>query len=317
MAEKTSILCYGRSGSGKTSQAGYLADYVRTKWGKKTRFISIDTGSRWAPLQSLVDDGTVIPLIFPTSYEYNPYAVMRKLRKGMWPEGGVVNMPTAVESVAGGKVQKIEYKMNTIWHPWSKEEDDSIGAIVVDSITSFATSFMSDAKQKNVRMGSEGAAQARSEDGEVLGSNTQSHYGDAHTETLDMMTSFQTLSPDLFLFTALEDIGTDDSGGTKRVALGPATVGKAIVTVVPSRVQNSFHLVGDGVGSARKVKAWYQDHDSDIASLKWPAKVTMQPRELPEFWKKFKDGFIPLSLDKGIAEFLEFRDSLREGKGGK
>lgn len=310
--QKTSLLVYGKSGSGKTSQAGYIADYVRTKTGKKTRFISIDTGSRWAPLQSLVDDGTVIPVIFPTSYEYNPYAVMRKLRKGMWPKDGIINMPTEVKNGT-----EIRYQTNTAWLPWGAEEDREIGAIVVDSITSFATSFMSDAKQKNVRMGSEGAGQARREDGELLGSNTQSHYSDAHTETLDLITSFQTLMPDIYLFTALEDIGTDDSGGSKRTALGPATVGKAIVTVVPSRVQNSFHLAADGVGNKRKINAWYQDHDSDIPSLKWPAKVTLQPHELPDFWNKFKEGYIPLSLTKGIAEFLEFRDSLREKKGSK
>lgn len=218
-------------------------------------------------------------------------------------------MPSRVQQ--NGKVQ---YKPNTIWTPWTDETTKKIGAIVVDSITSFATSFMSDAKQKNIRMGNESGAAPREEEGEVSGTNTQTHYGDAHLEVLDMMNAIQSLPIEIAYFTALEDTGTDDSGGSKRTILGPATVGKAIVGVIPQRVQNNFHLSADGIGAAKKISAWYSAHPSDIPSLQWPSKVGLLPHELPEFWKTFPKGFIPLSLTKGIAEFLEWRDSIRTKK---
>ncbi len=309
-SRKTSILCYGRSDTGKSTQARYIAEYLWRTQKKKTRYIALDRGSLWSPCQDLVDEGIVIPLEFQTASEYNPMAVMRKIRRGEWPRDGRINMPTRVNG-PGGKVQ---YKPNTEWLPWGEKETAEIGGIVVDSITSFATSFMSDAKQKNIRIGSTGGGEVREEEGEQTGTNTQTHYGDAHLEVLDMMNAIQALPIEIAYFTALEDTGTDDSGGSKRVILGPATVGKAIVGVIPQRVQNNFHLTADGVGAAKKVKAWYSAHPSDIPSLQWPSKVGLLPSELPEFWKTFKDGFIPLSLEKGIAEFLEWRDSIRGKK---
>ena len=312
ISKKTSFMVYGRSGVGKSTQARYIAEYIFRTTKKKTRYIALDRGSLWSPVQDLVDEKIVIPLEFQTASEYNPMAIMRKLRRGEFPKEGVINMPTRI--VQNGKTQ---YKPNTEWLPWTDETTKEIGAIVIDSITSFATSFMSDAKQKNIRMGNESGAAPREEEGEISGTNTQTHYGDAHLEVLDAINAFQALPVEIAFFTALEDTGTDDSSGTKRMALGPATVGKAIVSVVPQRVQNNFHITADGLGSNRKVMAWYQEHPSDIANLQWPAKAGLLPSELPEFWKTYPKGFMPLSLDKGIAEFLEWRDTMREKKGSK
>ena len=83
-----SILCYGKSGSAKTSQIRYIAEYVFEKYGKRTRMITSDAGSLWSPVQDLVDAGIVVPLLFPTDPAYNPLSTMRKLRRGEWPEGG-------------------------------------------------------------------------------------------------------------------------------------------------------------------------------------------------------------------------------------
>lgn len=311
ISRKTSILCYGKSDTGKSTQFRYLAEYIWKKHRRKSRLIALDRGSLWGPSQDLVDEGIVIPYEFQTASEFNPMAVMRKFRRGEVPKGGIINMPTRVQN--NGKVQ---YKPNTEWLSWEQQpEEDRPLLIGIDSITSFATSFMSDAKQKNIRMGNESGAAPREEEGEVSGTNTQTHYGDAHLEVLDMMNAIQALPIEIAYFTALEDTGTDDSGGSKRVVLGPATVGKAIVGVIPQRVQNNFHLTSEGIGAKKIVKAWYSAHPSDIPSLTWPSKVGLLPHELPEFWKKYPDGNIKLSLESGIAEFLEWRDAIREKKG--
>jgi len=285
----------------------YIAEHVYNTTGKKTRLIALDRGSLWSPCADLVDKGIVIPLEFPTSYEFNPMAIMRKLRRGEWPEGGVIKAPTASQ-VKRPNSQEMEtrYQTNTKWLPWTEETTKEIGAIGLDSLTTFATAYMSDTKQKNIRAGSDASSAPRTEEGEQMGTNTMSHYGDAHTEILDALQAFQALPVAITAFTALEGLGADDDTGIKRPALGPETVGKAINGKLPSRVNHCFHLVAEGTGSKKIVRAWYNKHPSEIAKLEWPAKVTMPPGDLKEFWAKWPNGYIPLSLDKGIGEFLEF-----------
>jgi hypothetical protein len=312
ITNKQSILCYGASDSGKSTQARYIATYIWEKYHKKTRLIALDRGSLWAPCQDLVDSGIVIPLEFPTSFEYNPMAIMRKLRRGEWPKDGIVNQPS-IEIKRIGAQSKTFYHTNTAWTPWGQKEDETIGAIIVDSITTFATAFMSDTKQKNVRIGGDGGSQAREEDGETMGTNTQSHYGDAHTEVLDAIQSFQCLPVHITYFTALEGRGIEEDAGIRRPTLGPASVGRAINSVIPSRVNHCFHLVAEGTGAKKVIKAWYCKHPSSLANTQWPAKITLTPSALKSVWKAYPSGFIPLSLDRGISDFLSLISAPTEG----
>jgi hypothetical protein len=312
ITNKISLMCYGASDSGKSTQARYIAEYIYRTTGKKTRLIALDRGSLWSPCQDLVDQGIVIPLEFPTGFEFNPMAIMRKLRRGEWPEGGVIKAPTAAQSKKPNGEMETKYTTNTKWIPWTDQTTNDIGAIIIDSLTTYATAYMSDTKQKNIRFGADASSAPRSEEGETMGTNTMSHYGDAHTEILDALQAFQSLPIHITMFTALEGIGADDDTGVKRPALGPETVGKAINGKLPSRVNHCFHLQAEGVGPKKIVKAWYAKHPSDLPKLEWPAKVSMPPTRLKEFWAKFPNGYVPLSLEKGIGEFLEFVESKKE-----
>jgi len=315
ITNKTSLLCYGASDSGKSTQARYIAEFVWERYKKKTRLIALDRGSLWAPCADLVDAGIVIPLEFPTSYEFNPMAIMRKLRRGEWPKNGVILKPSAKESKKANGEIEIKYTTNTLWEPWADATTDEIGAIVIDSLTSFATSFMSDVKQKNIRIGQDSGNPPRNEEGEQIGSNTISHYADTHTEILDALQAFQSLPVHITMFTALEGLGADDDSGVKRPALGPETVGKAINGKLPSRVNHCFHLVAEGLGSKKIVKAFYCKHPSELGDrLMWPSKITLPPALLKEFWAKYPNGYMQLSLEKGIGEFLEFISKEKELK---
>ena len=305
---KLSMLLYGASDAGKSTQARYVAEYLHRTTGKKTRLIALDRGSLWAPCQDLVDEGIVIPLEFPTSFEYNPMAIMRKLRRGEWPKDGIIEKPTRDEIKIGTKTE-FRYKTNTNWQSWGAKESDEIGAIVVDSLTTFATAYMSDTKQKNIRAGEDANSAPRIEENEQMGTNTRGHYGDCHTEILDALQAFQSLPVQIAMFTALEGMGADDDTGVKVSVLGPETVGKAIVGKLPTRVNHCLHLVAEGAGAKKLVKAWYCKHDSSLHNTPWPAKVTMPPARLQEFWKRYPLGFIPLTLENGIGEFLEFLKS--------
>lgn len=312
ITNKISLMMYGASDSGKSTQARYIAEHVYNTTGKRTRLIALDRGSLWSPCADLVDKGIVIPLEFPTSYEFNPMAIMRKLRRGEFPEGGVISAPTSSQVRKPNGEMETKYVTNTKWVPWTAQTTEEIGAIVVDSLTTFATAYMSDTKQKNIRAGNDASSAPRMEEGEQMGTNTMSHYGDAHTEILDALQAFQSLPVGVTMFTALEGLGADDDTGVKRPALGPETVGKAINGKLPSRVNHCFHLVAEGAGAKKIIKAWYCKHPSELPKLEWPAKVTMPPHKLKEFWAKYPAGFIPLTLDKGIGEFLQFVENKKE-----
>lgn len=307
---KLSLLCYGDSGTGKSSQARYFAKYAHDKFGLRTRAMILDTGSGSAHLDDYVEEGFVDVVMVPLSYEYNPYAIMRKLGRGEWPKGGVINKPTAL---AGGK-----FKTNTIWEPWGEEQTKTIGLIVLDSLTAYASAFMSDAKIKNVRIG-EAASEARNEDGEMIGSNTFGHYNDAQNECKMLINGLVSLPSPFVYITALGDAGTDDSSGTKRPVLGPQTAGKAATGEIPKLVTNCFHISAEGTGPTRIVKAWYEDHpDSVIKTNNWRAKASsILTEDRTEFIRKYPNGYIPLTLEKGLREFLEVKDAFDAKRAAK
>jgi hypothetical protein len=303
---KLSALCYGDSGTGKSTQARYFAKYTYEKHGLRTRALILDTGSGSAHLDDYVDAGFVDVVMVPLAPEYNPFAIMRKLGRGEWPVGGVINKPTETKDSTGKKV----FRTNTVWEPWGDKQTQTIGLIVLDSLTAYSTAYMYDAAVKNIRKGSEAGSDARSEDGEQYGSNTQSHYGDVQNECKALINSLVSLPNPFVYITALGDAGTEDVSGTKRPVLGPQVAGKAAIGEIPKLVTNCFHLTADGNGPARTVKAWYEDHpDSVIKTNNWRAKASsIVVEDRPEFMKKYPLGYIPLSMEKGIREFLEVKD---------
>lgn len=301
---KMSIMIYGPSGSGKTSQIRYLAKYVYDKLGLRTRFICTDGGSLYECVQDYIEDGFVDALLVPASPQYNPYAVMRKLGRGEWPSDGKINLPEAKKVGAETK-----WVSNTVWKPWNPA--DKIGLICTDSLTGYSSAYMYDAAVKNIRRGSEAGGGVRDEEGEQYGSNTQSHYGDAQNEVKNYINSIVALPCPFSYFTALEDGGTENTTGVKRPVFGPQIAGSAATGELPKLVTNCFHLVAEGVGADRKVKAFYDDHpDPSLPpNQKWKAKASsILPEQRLDFVKQFPGGFVPLSLTDGIRAFLEFKD---------
>lgn len=307
---------YGASGVGKTSQFRYLAKYVHDTLGLRSRFICTDGGSLWECVQDYIEEGFVDALLVPSNPQYNPYAVMRKLGRGEWPVDGIVNMPKPVKMGA-----ETRWQSNTVWKPWGPDETKTIGLIGTDSLTGYSSAYMYDAAVKNIRRGNESGAGVRDEEGEQYGSNTQSHYGDAQNEVKNYINSIVALPCPFSYFTALEDGGTENTTGIKRPVYGPQIAGSAATGELPKLVTNCFHLVAEGVGADRKVKAYYDEHpDPSLPpNQKWKAKASsILPEQRLEFVKRFPGGFIPLSLTSGIRDFLDFKDAadlaLRTGR---
>ena len=307
---KLSLLAYGASGVGKTTQFRYFSKYVWEKYQLKSRFICLDGGSLWECVQDYVDEGFVIPLQIPVTSEYNPFAVMRKIGRGEWPENNLINMPTAVKS--GNTVQ---WKTNTKWNPLTAKEAATLGLIGIDSLTGYSSALLFDMSVKNIRKGSDSGGGAREEEGELAGSNTISHYGDVQNEVKNLLNSIVALPVPFAYFTALEDGGLENTTGSKRPVFGPQIAGSAATGEIPKLVTNCFHLTADGAGTARTVKAWFDEHEDSTLppKMKWKAKCSsLLPMQKMEFQKKNPGGFFPLDPRKGIRDFLDFRDWANE-----
>lgn len=301
---KMSVMAYGPSGAGKTTQFRYFAKYVHDVYGLRSRFICTDGGSLWECVQDYIDEGFVDALLVPANPQYNPYAIMRKLGRGLWPKGGVINLPTEVKVGA-----EVKYKSNTEWLAYPT--DDSIGLIGTDSLTGYSSSFMFDAGVKNIRRGGEASNGVRDEEGEQYGSNTQGHYMDCQSEIKNYINSIVALPCPFSYFTALEDGGTENTTGVKRPVYGPQIAGSAATGELPKLVTNCFHLVAEGIGAGRVVKAFYEEHEDPTLppKMKWKAKASsILPEQRLDFVKQFPAGNIQLSLTKGIREFLEWKD---------
>ena len=315
--QKISLMAYGPSGVGKSTQARYLARYVWDKLKKRTRFVCTDGGSLWAALEDYVEEGFVDTLLVPAPSDYNPFAVMSKIAKGQWPDGGIINLPTAKR--VGNEVR---YETNTKWLPWTDKETVEIGLIVTDSLTGYSSMLLNDFAIKSNRKGSD-ANNSGDEEGEKYGTNTLTHYGDAQATIKNYINAIVALPCPFSYFTALEDGGTENTTGVKRPVYGPQIAGSAATGELPKLVTNCFHLVAEGVGAERKVKAFYDEHpDPSLPpNMKWKAKASsILPEQRLEFVKAFPGGAIPLTLDAGLRTFLEWKDSADEKlrqKGGK
>ena len=309
---KTSILCYSDSGVGKTTQFRYLAEYVWNRFQLKSRFICLDGGSLWGCVEDFVEQGFVEPLQVPVTPEFNPFSTMKKLGRGMWPKDGIIHQPAAIAPTKQGEA--IRYKTNTEWLPLTPEIAAKIGLIGTDSLTGYSSALMYDQAATNIRRGGE-AGTVREEEGEQMGSNTQGHYGDTQNEVKNYVNAIVALPIPYAYFTALADGGTENTSGVKRPVFGPQIAGSAATGEMPKLVTNCFHLTAEGLGTARVVKAFYEDHPDPALppNMKWKAKSSsLLPMQKMEFAKKFPQGFFPLSPERGIRDFLDFRDMADE-----
>lgn len=302
-----SILAYGASRTSKTSQFRFIAEHVFRTTGKKSRFITTDTGSRWQPFQDLVDAGIIEALFFPTDPTFNPFSTMRKLRRGEWPKEGILR-PSFKEN---GK-----WKSRNEWLRWEDQANSSeIGAYGVESLTTFGTGGMRDLAEKNVTVGNAAAPGFRTEDDENYASNTMQHYGMAQGEILELLNALAVLPIDYVYTTALEGMGETDDGPIKRAVPGPKVPGKAIIEVIPSRVNDCLRFVDAVDGDKREIRCYIRPHaDAQVAKITWPAGLRNLniPEVLAAVDKKWPRGFFVLSHEKGIGELLEFQEEMKK-----
>lgn len=134
-------LIYGPSDTGKTSQFGFMAEWIYRKYGKTTRLISADGGG-WAPLAAHIELGIIEPYSVLDSPA--PLETLSFLLQGHWPykDGKPVKLGT-----------RDSEPTSTTW--------DKVGAYGIEGLYSISTLLMQFLSNNGQLASMAGGAQAK------------------------------------------------------------------------------------------------------------------------------------------------------------
>lgn len=213
--KKRTIMMYGRTRSGKTSQVGELSEHVRSTLNKKALVYTIDKGGV-GPLEPYIELG-VVDLI--QQGDTSPWLFLRK--------------------AATGQVRDKSGK-------WVPANLDDYGLIAIESFTGFSDALMNDLAGKaaeGINIG--GAANVNftiNSDGESfkIGGSNMAHYGIVQTRMLDEFWRSQKLNVPYLMWTASASKEEDQNAGGK--VIGPAGPGKALTPELPRHCDLCFRI---------------------------------------------------------------------------
>lgn len=228
-----SILVYGVSGAGKTTQAQELAKYVHKKLHKKVRLASM-SGGGWTSVQPAVDAGILVPTYLRG--RNFPVETLNRITLGWWPADP-------------------DDPLSKLVPPEQQKDWKDVGGIVFDGITEGADWLMS------YIVGQEAAGRLKSsaqnlaasfKDGETsFGTPGLAHYGTVQQRMEDFVTNSKGLPGIYTMWTALELKATDDEG-SKLPMYGPDVCGKKKTSKAPAWFDNTLHLYLTGAGGMKK-----------------------------------------------------------------
>lgn len=225
-----SILVYGVSGSGKTTQVQELAKYVNRKTGKKVRLVSM-SGGGWTSILPAVNAGIVVPTyIRGRSF---PVETLDKVTKGWWPADP--EDPTS---------PLIPIEKQADWK--------DVGGVAYDSMTegcSWIMSYITNAEAAgSIKIS---AQPMKFKDGETnYGSPSMAHYGNVQQRIDDFVVNSKALRGIYTMWTALELKSTDDN--SRLPLYGPDVSGKAKTAIASAWFDNTLHLYMTGAGGLKK-----------------------------------------------------------------
>lgn len=209
ITRKRTILLYGRTGSGKSSQLAELAEHVKVTTGKKSLIYTIDKGGT-GPLLPLVELG-VIDLV--SQEETDPFMFLAKASRG-----------------------QVRDKLGK----WVPTDLNQYGMVANESFTGFSDALMNNLAEKaaqGINIGGQANISFNiSSDGETMkvGGSNMAHYGVCQTRMLDEFWRSQKLNVPFVVWTAGVSKEDDTTSTTK--VIGPAGPGKALTPELPRHV---------------------------------------------------------------------------------
>jgi hypothetical protein len=289
-------LCYGRTGSCKTTQVGHLAEYIWEKFHKRTRLVSASPGG-WKPIEFLVRsednpegiiDAQHLSLMTPF-----PLEAITRYCQGWWP----------------GKDGKLV-----------KSDMSEIGAYAFEGMSDFATLVMSNLLGRTdisiPGTPKESFVQDKgSSEGMRWGFSGMAHYGFIQQRIYEAVTTSNHLPVNKVLWTAYD---TDAKDNNKRQIYGPMIIGEAMtgqaggwfgamlhMSLVPKTTQ-----VTDPVDSTKKITVikrvpimFLREHVDPDDPYKVP--YCAKPRGPSSHWKDWPDWMEP-----NIGDFYRKLDEM-------
>lgn len=298
---RTSCL-YGNGGAGKTTQLYFVAKWLWETKGIRSRLISFDGKYEQFTLgsPSLVEKGAVE--LIDVSNAGTALATVKRLAEGYWPRW---NKKTSSQYFAPDK--------NCETKDWEK-----IGAYLVDGLTPWGDLWLAHASDKAVGFK---AAWNYQEEEYTFNGSQDGHYGMVQREIKKTVKQgFNQLPVKYVMYTALVEKGIenyrrkrgkrgDANQGEQNVTTlyGPAVAGQALTPFVPSWFCDCFHIDTVELDDGRKIKgAYYDEHLDETTDVKYLARVDILPEDVERMREKYKGGFIPLGLKRGIDKFYEW-----------
>lgn len=305
----STTLIYGPTKSGKTTEIGAMAKYIYERYRKTTRLISADGGG-WGPIQDYVDAGMIDALNI--SHSETPLPLLQRLARGDW-----------------------HYKGD-----WVKRDDknsgfDQVGMYAIEGFASIANMILMDPVNKGRKIAEDVVGKYTELDEDTkeeftFGNASRAHYGFAQQRLLQFIKVFQGLlreGLELVLFTSLESSGEDDLSG--RTILGPASIGKAMTGVIPSRVGDLIHLdtatitLQSTIDKSKTIqkderRAYFRNHVDPEVKRAWPASFRFGPEatELIKQNAEMTKGYIRLDdeaagvMREGVSKLFRWRDEM-------
>ncbi len=219
-------ICYGASGTRKTSNIGLVALYVWQKYHKKTRMITLDGGG-FDPLLSLVEEGIIEPwvLIGRTKLTTN---LVDLAVQGYWPKD--VNDP----------ISPLVSPSAVTW--------EEVGFYAVEGLTSMGDTFIRSLKRDKAVLSQEPSYTYTEEAIEVDGKKrvigysggNMTYFGFAQDQLYDFVMKTHVLPCEKVLWTALEGKGEEE--GSRAPVYGPAIVGRKSTGKATQWFGNSVHI---------------------------------------------------------------------------
>lgn len=212
---KRTILIYGRTRSGKSTQIGALSEHVMKTTGKKTRLYTSDKGG-YEPIIPYVKLGLIDVV---EQAESDPWIFLNKAVRGF--------------------VRNVEGK-------WILPDNSGVGMFVFESMTAFADALMTDLANKSaagINIGGSGNVSfSVSGDGESLkvGGSNMAHYQIVQARITDEIWQSQRLDAPYICWSA--SVSKDEDTTASGKVLGPAVVGKALTHEVPRWFNLTFRI---------------------------------------------------------------------------
>jgi hypothetical protein len=274
------IVTYGDSGLGKSTNAKFFAQYEYELTGKPVRLIAAEDSSKTI-FEPLINIGVVEPL-FITKVK-QPLVMLRRLSRGEWP---------------------VEQKSGTIsWEPMESWRD-KIGAYVLEGLSSMSEALLEEFREEH-RFLREQKADSYEISGEKVATSSQTSYGVAQAEMLKALRAFGMMPVDRVLWTAHENKGSES--GTGLPIRGPGLVGSAGTDLVRKYCGLLLHFDSVKVNGSEITRVFFVKHSDPIfPNISYPAKTTIPSEKVDELLKLFPGGYFDpgKTYGTGLDRFL-------------